>query len=72
MTKCCWRTVGPDQRQGIWRYAWAVLRLEIVAYDEAWPQAFAAERDRIAASLGPLALRIEHPGHARDGGEDLR
>jgi GrpB-like predicted nucleotidyltransferase (UPF0157 family) len=39
-----------------------VLRLEIVPYDDAWPQAFAAERDRIAARLGPLALRIEHHG----------
>lgn len=38
------------------------LRLEIVPYDEAWPRAFAAERDRIAASLGPLALPIEHHG----------
>jgi GrpB-like predicted nucleotidyltransferase (UPF0157 family) len=40
----------------------AVLRLEIVPYDDAWPQAFAAERDRIAASLGPIALRIDHHG----------
>jgi GrpB-like predicted nucleotidyltransferase (UPF0157 family) len=39
-----------------------VSRLEIVPYDDAWPQAFAAERDRIAAALGPLALRIEHHG----------
>jgi GrpB protein len=34
----------------------------IAPYDDAWPQAFATERDRIAASLGPLALRIEHHG----------
>ena len=36
--------------------------LEIVPYDDGWPLAFAAERDRIAAALGPLALRIEHHG----------
>src|SRR3954465_6406105 len=37
-------------------------QLEIVPYDAAWPLAFVAERDRIAAVLGPLALRIEHHG----------
>ena len=36
--------------------------LEIVPYDSAWPGAFAAERDRIAAVLGELAVRIDHHG----------
>jgi len=36
--------------------------LEIVAYDAVWPRAFAAERDRIAAALGDVALRIDHHG----------
>jgi GrpB-like predicted nucleotidyltransferase (UPF0157 family) len=36
--------------------------LEIVPYDPRWPAEFAAERARIAAALGPLALRIEHNG----------
>ena len=36
--------------------------LEIVSYDPEWPRLFMAERDRIAAVLGPLALRIDHHG----------
>jgi len=36
--------------------------LEITPYDPKWPIAFAAERDRIAAGLGALALRIDHNG----------
>jgi GrpB-like predicted nucleotidyltransferase (UPF0157 family) len=36
--------------------------LEIVPYDPAWPGAFSAERDRIAAVLGELAVRIDHHG----------
>ena len=36
--------------------------IEIVPYDEAWPRLFAAERDRLSAALGPIALRIEHNG----------
>ena len=36
--------------------------LEIVPYDPAWPGAFSAERDRIAAVLGDLAVRIDHNG----------
>jgi GrpB-like predicted nucleotidyltransferase (UPF0157 family) len=31
----------------------------IAGYDPAWPERFAAEWDRIAAALGPLALRID-------------
>ena len=34
----------------------------IAAYDPAWPERFAAERERIAAALGDRALRIEHIG----------
>lgn len=36
--------------------------LEIVPYDPNWPRIFSAERDRIAAALGALALRIDHHG----------
>src|SRR5215471_12195707 len=36
--------------------------LEIAPYDPAWPAAFAAERDRLAAVLGDLAIRIDHHG----------
>src|SRR5262249_47178429 len=36
--------------------------LEIVPYDPAWPGTFSAERERIAAVLGNLALRIDHHG----------
>src|SRR5262249_3402700 len=35
--------------------------LEIAPYDPAWPAAFSAERDRLAAVLGGLSLRIDHP-----------
>jgi len=34
----------------------------IVDYDPLWPLAFEAERRRIAAALGDLAVRIEHNG----------
>ena len=36
--------------------------IEIVPYDPNWPSFFTAERDRIAAALGGLALRIDHNG----------
>ena len=36
--------------------------LVIVPYDAEWPRAFRVERDRIAAALGTLALRIDHNG----------
>jgi GrpB-like predicted nucleotidyltransferase (UPF0157 family) len=36
--------------------------VEVVPYDPAWPDAFAAWRDRLAAALGPAARRIEHIG----------
>jgi GrpB-like predicted nucleotidyltransferase (UPF0157 family) len=34
----------------------------IVDYDPRWPAMFAQLRDRVAAALGPLAVRIEHVG----------
>ena len=34
----------------------------IADYDPSWPSRFARERERILATLGPLALRIEHIG----------
>ena len=36
--------------------------LRIVPYDPAWSQAFEGERERIAAALGSVALRIDHNG----------
>jgi len=36
--------------------------LEIARYDPDWPNMFSAERDRLAAALGRLALRIDHHG----------
>lgn len=36
--------------------------LEIVPYDMEWPRLFLAERERIAAVLGTLAVRIDHHG----------
>ena len=36
--------------------------LEIVDYDASGPAAFEAERERLRAALGELALRIEHKG----------
>lgn len=36
--------------------------LEIQPYDPRWPEAFEAERRRLAAALGGLALRIDHHG----------
>jgi GrpB-like predicted nucleotidyltransferase (UPF0157 family) len=34
----------------------------IVDYDPRWPAIFVQLCDRIAAALGPLAIRIEHVG----------
>lgn len=36
--------------------------LAILPYDPTWSNAFAVERDRIAATLGELAVRIDHHG----------
>jgi GrpB-like predicted nucleotidyltransferase (UPF0157 family) len=36
--------------------------VEIVAYDQGWPERFEAWRGRLAGGLGPVARRIEHVG----------
>lgn len=36
--------------------------IEVAAYDEQWPARFAEWRARLAAELGPVAIRIEHVG----------
>jgi GrpB-like predicted nucleotidyltransferase (UPF0157 family) len=36
--------------------------IEVVDYDPAWPDRFEQWRDRIAATIGPAAKRIEHVG----------
>jgi GrpB-like predicted nucleotidyltransferase (UPF0157 family) len=36
--------------------------VEVVAYDQGWPERFEAWRGRLAELLGPVALRIEHVG----------
>ena len=36
--------------------------LEVVPFDPEWTASFAAERDRIAAALGAVAMRIDHHG----------
>ena len=46
--------------------------LEIVPYNADWPQVFLAERDRIAAVMGALALRIDHNGSTSVPGLDAK
>ena len=36
--------------------------IAVVPYDAAWPGMYAAERDRLAAALGDVAVRIDHIG----------
>jgi GrpB-like predicted nucleotidyltransferase (UPF0157 family) len=36
--------------------------IRVVPYDAAWPGMFAAERDRLVAALGEVAVRIDHVG----------
>ena len=36
--------------------------LQIIAYDETWPEAFKAEAARIREALGAVALRVDHNG----------
>lgn len=38
------------------------MRVELVAYDAAWPLRYECERERIAGALGDSAERIEHIG----------
>jgi GrpB-like predicted nucleotidyltransferase (UPF0157 family) len=47
-------TVGEPQVQG--------GPIELVTYDPAWPALFSREAQRIGATLGQTALRIEHVG----------
>ena len=39
-----------------------VTRIVIADYDPAWPGRYEVERARVAAALGPVALRVEHIG----------
>lgn len=36
--------------------------IAVVPYDTAWPGMYASERDRLAAALGDVAVRIDHIG----------
>jgi GrpB-like predicted nucleotidyltransferase (UPF0157 family) len=36
--------------------------VEVVAYDDRWPQLYAEERDRIATAIGDAVVAIEHVG----------
>ena len=36
--------------------------IAVVPYDAAWPGMYAAERDRLAAAMGDVAVRIDHIG----------
>ena len=36
--------------------------IHLAEYDEAWPQLFALEAERLRAALGAVALRVEHIG----------
>jgi GrpB-like predicted nucleotidyltransferase (UPF0157 family) len=36
--------------------------VQVVPYDERWPEAFVREEDRLAALLGPAAVAIHHIG----------
>ena len=42
--------------------AWVSTPVEVVAPDPAWPQWYAAARDRVADALGERVLAIEHVG----------
>jgi len=46
--------------------------VEVVPYDPAWPARFEAERARIAAALGDLALEIHHIGSTAIPGLDAK
>ncbi len=47
-------------------------RVRLSPYRPEWPQRFAAERERIAAALGPAAERIEHVGSTSVPGLDAK
>jgi len=46
-------TTGSERSDGM---------IEVAAYDNRWPVRFAEWRARLAAELGPVAIRIEHVG----------
>jgi GrpB-like predicted nucleotidyltransferase (UPF0157 family) len=46
--------------------------LLLAPYDPGWVQAFAAERERIAEAIGPLAVRIDHHGSTAVPGLDAK
>jgi len=48
------------------------MPLPIAPYDARWPVQFAAERDRIARALGPIARRIDHHGSTAVPGLDAK
>lgn len=71
------RPAVPRERSALWRMAVAVQfpdfdivpgtdrapeAIEVVDYDPAWPAAYESWRERLAAALGPAALRIDHVG----------
>lgn len=39
-----------------------MISIQIVDYDERWPERYRNEARRISGALGPIALRIEHTG----------
>jgi GrpB-like predicted nucleotidyltransferase (UPF0157 family) len=47
-------------------------RVEVVDYDASWPARFAALRDRLAATLGAVAQRIDHIGSTSVPGLDAK
>ena len=47
-------------------------RIEVVPYDERWPQQFAELRDRLVDSLGATAQRIDHIGSTSVPGLDAK
>jgi GrpB-like predicted nucleotidyltransferase (UPF0157 family) len=49
-----------------------VTSLHIAPYDPRWPLEFAAERDRLARALGPIARRIDHHGSTAVPGLDAK
>lgn len=69
VTRVPWKLTGGQRGSLKWLVAaalwasWPPLRaVEVVPYDDSWPQLFEAERERLATALGPLALEIVHIG----------
>lgn len=50
----------------------AGYRIEIVSYDSSWPAAYEAERERLAAAIGPQVSRYEHMGSTSVPGLDSK